>query len=326
MKKILITGVLGFVGYNLASKLLKKGYTVCGIDNKQNKLNSIYYTTREEELKHNERFCLYCIDLKCQEVLNKVVLNFQPDIVFHFAACTGVSESIDNSAFYLNNNINSLISLLKAVDIEKIDKFIFASSSTVYQEKNAGKYNEKDELDNLNSYSLSKIKNEIDLKSYFKKHPCKLIVFRFFSVYGVRLRTDLFIYKLLDSIYSNKTIPIYDLESRRDFTYLEDILSALEISVERDVSGVYNLGYGKDYSLKEVIEIVKKHTGIQPHIALEAKRSFEMRRTLADNSKAYKDLGWKPQVDLESGILEIIEWFKKFRKIDETVHNYSNIK
>ena len=223
--KILITGSAGFIGYNFSKYLLDNtSYKIIGIDN----INDYYSTKikkkRLEELKKYKKFKFYKIDIKNREKLKKIFIS-KINAVFHFAAQAGVRYSLVNPRSYLESNTLGFFNIIEMVKEKKINKFYYASSSSVYGDSSKFPLKEKNDINPKNIYGLTKKNNEEIAEVFLQNTSIKCIGLRFFTVFGEWGRPDMLVYKYLQSIF-NKRKKFY-LNNygnhTRDFTYIKDV-------------------------------------------------------------------------------------------------------
>ena len=204
--KILVTGVAGFIGFNLSKFLLDKKFKVIGLDNINNYYSINLKKDRLKKLKRNDNFKFYKIDLRNIKKLDEIFKKHKFDAIFHFAAQAGVRHSVDNPRKYIDSNISGFFNILEKVRIKKIKKFFYASSSSVYGNSKLFPLKEKNLLFPTNTYSLTKKFNEDLSLIYSKFYNIKSIGLRFFTVYGEWGRPDMFYSKVLDAAFKKKTL------------------------------------------------------------------------------------------------------------------------
>jgi UDP-glucose 4-epimerase len=296
MTKVLITGVAGFIGSNLADFLLDKGYEVIGIDNlSRGKLQNI-----EQTLKH-KNFKFYPVDIRCKKIshyLNGV------DTVFHLAALARIQPSIKEPVLYHENNVNGTFYFLNECVKAGVRRVVFSSSSSVYGIQTEMPEKETAHTNPLNPYAGGKLIDEIYMKVYANCYPIETVCLRYFNVYGPR--------QVLDGGYATvigiflkqksegkKLTIIGDGSKKRDFTWVKDACKANYLAMLSNKVGKgesINVGTSRNYLIKTVAEYVGGKTEyIQD-------RPHEAQETLADNSKAKELLGWEPETHLQEGI------------------------
>lgn len=314
--EVFITGVAGFIGSNLADRLLDKGFKVTGVDNFDNNYaRSIKERNITKALKH-PGFSFYEADITSQDPLSKVP--FTEGVVIHLAAKTGVRLSIADPAGYIKTNITGTQNILDWMRARKLNKLIFTSSSSVYGNNKKTPFSEKDPVDNpISPYAFTKKSCELLNYSYHYLYGIDVLNTRFFTVFGERQRPDLAIYKFVKAILNGEPIEMFgEGDSSRDYTYVGDIVQGLESSIDfilrhQNVYEIINLGNSHPVSLRELVQIISKATGRVPQIKHLPKQAGDVERTFADISKAGELLKYHPATSLQSGIEKFVAWYKE---------------
>tara|TARA_Y100001970_G_scaffold38457_1_gene47408 strand:- start:1522 stop:2517 length:996 start_codon:yes stop_codon:yes gene_type:complete len=322
-KKILITGVAGFIGFSLANKLLNNDYTIYGLDNINNyydvKLKKKRISFLKEKFKNNFKFKL--LDISDTKKINNFFSKHSFEKVFHFAAQAGVRYSLYHPEKYLNSNLVGFSNIIFNCKKRKIKHLIYASSSSVYGANKKIPYKEKHEVSlPMQYYAATKISNELIAQSYSSLYKLKCTGLRFFTVYGPWGRPDMSIYKFVDSIIKNKPIEVYNNGNHsRDFTYIDDTIK-LTLGVAN--SNIYfdknryhrilNIGHGKPTPLKKFIKIIEIKTKKKFKIILKPKQKGDMIRTYACTNKLNKIIKLKNKTSLDTGISKFINWYKEY--------------
>ena len=306
--KAFVTGVAGFIGSTLAERLVRAGDDVIGID-----CFTDYYPREAKERNlaflrtaPNFRF----IESRIQDAdLGRLVADRTH--VFHLAAQAGVRKSWGRDFdVYTTNNIEATQMLLEACVGTGIERLVYASSSSVYGDLVAMPMREDALPQPVSPYGVSKLAAEQLCYLYFVNFGVPTVSLRYFTVYGPRQRPDMGFHKFLRAAIEGTPIAVYgDGEQTRDFTFVEDIVSANIAAAERGISGrVYNIGGGSRVSLNHVLELIGRVTGRQPVIAREAAQKGDMRHTYADTELARADLAFRPTTDLERGLAAEFSW------------------
>lgn len=302
--RIIVTGAAGFIGSHLCERLLKDEQNiVIGIDGfiapaqKPMKLKNL-----ENILKH-PRFQFInnnLLEIDWSKVLAK------DDVIYHLAAMPGVRTSWgDNFRIYVENNILVTHRLLEACKDVRLRKFIYASTSSVYGEKN-GRVSEDSTTSPLSPYGVTKLTGEYLCKVYSENDGVPITILRYFTVYGPRQRPDMAFHQFIECILKNKPIPVYgDGKQTRDFTYIGDCVegTVAALYVENVLGEIINIGGTERKSILEIIEILEEITGQKATINFVGKTRGEPRHTWADITKAGKLLQYKPTVYLKEGLL-----------------------
>lgn len=312
-EKILVTGAAGFIGSNLAETLLKDGINVIGIDN-----FDLFYarTIKENNIKNAFNSPMYNFeegDIRDPVFIDGCFKKYKPDIIVHLAAKAGVRLSLVNPQEYYDVNVMGTLNLLEMMRKNSIKKMIFASSSSVYGNNSNVPFCEADNVDNpISPYAASKKSGELLCHIYCHLYKFDIFCLRFFTVYGPRQRPDLAIHKFVKAIYNNDVIYVYgDGTTSRDYTHIEDITEGVLGAIDKVKGfGTFNLGESKPVSLTDLVGIIEKATGKKAHIENVSMQEGDVIQTFADITKARRNLGYNPVIDLETGIKNYIEWFK----------------
>ncbi len=312
-KKILVTGHAGFIGSNLTTSLLKQGFKVSGIDN----YNDYYDPQRKKKnvapFKNDANFQEFVFDILDPKKLEAVFKANRFDAVIHLAARAGVRPSLDNPQLYQQTNENGTLNLLEVSRRHKISQFIFGSSSSVYGKTSRVPFNETDACNQpMSPYAASKKSAEMWCSNYAQLYGIKTTVLRFFTVYGPKGRPDMAPYIFTKKILAGQPITIYgDGTFRRDFTYIDDIVSGLVAAIENPFDfEIINLGNNHPVTIKELIANIETISGRRAQIINESESQGDVPLTYADISKAKKLLNWQPTIDLKQGLIRFIDWFK----------------
>jgi UDP-glucuronate 4-epimerase len=316
MKKILITGCVGFVGFSLASRLLKKKNIIYGIDSIDNYYSKKLKYKRLEILKKNKNFYFYKLDIKNKYLFKKKINNIKFDYIFHFAAQAGVRYSIINPKKYIDSNIKGTNNLLDIIKDIKPKKIFIASSSSVYGDILKFPVKENFNLNPINLYAETKYINEISAKYYSKIYDLNICVLRFFTLYGKWGRPDMFLFKLLKSIHTNNSFYLNNYGNHsRDFTHIDDamnIVIRLMNVKENNKFNIFNICSNNPINLKKIISILRTKYG-DFNIKLIKKNKLDVKKTHGCNKKVLKLTKYKKKdFSLLSNTLEnIINWYSK---------------
>ncbi len=302
VKNILITGVAGFIGSNLAERLIKEGYKVIGIDNLSQGV--------KEQIPKEVKF--YQEDIRSKNIYP---LFKDIEVVFHLAAKNCISDCQKDPIETADINITGTLNIFEAAKRALVKKVVYAESSAIYEGTDLFPTPETEEKP-LSFYAKSKLADSIFAAAYNKFYRLNFVGLRYFNVYGPRQdyrRTippvmSTFIIKLLKeerpTIYGNG-------EKRRDFVYIDDVndFHILAINNEEVSNNIYNIGSGKNYSVNEIYNIIKNLIGVNIKPVYKESLPGEAEINLADISKA-ESLGWQPRIDLEDGLKISIDYIK----------------
>jgi nucleoside-diphosphate-sugar epimerase len=306
--KALVTGAAGFIGSHLTASLLDKGATVVGVD-----CFTDYYpralkerNLEENKLREGFRFAETTIqDADLPALLDGVTH------VFHLAAQAGVRKSWGKDfKVYTVNNIEATQMLLEACVDRKIERFVHASSSSVYGDRASLPMREDALPQPVSPYGVTKLAAEQLGYLYHVNFGVPAVAMRYFTVYGPRQRPDMAFNRFIRAALNDEPISLFgDGDQTRDFTFVTDAVAATIAAGERGVNGTaYNIGGGARVSMNHVLQIIERVAGRPLKITREDVQKGDMRDTYADTSLARKDLGFAPQVSLEEGIQAEYRW------------------
>ncbi len=317
-RHILLTGVAGFIGMNLALALLKKGIHVLGIDN----LNSYYDITlkkaRLRQLQVYKNFTFKQADITDQASCRKI-WDESPDIhtIIHLAAQPGVRFSLEDPHAYIKANITGHLEMLELARRRKGFKhFIYASSSSVYGINTQLPFHPKDRTDQpISLYAATKKADEVMTESYTHLFGFRATGLRFFTVYGPWGRPDMAIYKFANKIMRDIPIPVYNQgQLKRDFTYIDDIVQGVCATLETCYNGhhIYNLGKGRSDPLMAYIKCLENGLNKKAIIEFQEMQPGDVYETFADIEDTQNKLGYAPNTPIEEGVQKFCDWFKSY--------------
>jgi UDP-glucuronate 4-epimerase len=336
-EKVLVTGTLGFIGFHLTLKLLDNNYDVIGIDN----INS-YYNVKQKydklpllgieesnpwpnQLSSSQKFGNFQfgkIDITDRFQVEKLFRKEKFDIVVNLAAQAGVQYSIQNPHSYVESNIIGFINLLDAAKNNGVQHFIYASSSSVYGNRDEGPFVETDNVDYpISLYAASKKANELMAHTYSYLHKMKTTGLRFFTVYGPWGRPDMAPFIFTKNIQEGKEITVYNNGNlERDFTYIDDIVngvySVISSNPKKDyLYNIYNIGNSNPVHLMEFIHTIEKKLNKKAKIKFEPLRRGDVYKTFASTKKLYKDYNYQPETEINEGISQFVNWYMDYFKV-----------
>jgi len=316
MGKILITGVGGFMGFHIARKLLENGKQIVGIDNMNNSYDTTLKEYRLSKLTHFSNFDFYKQDIINLEELKNIFSQNKIEKIIHLAGKAGVRKSLEEPSGYINSNIVGTVNLLELSKEYKIDRFINASSSSIYGD-NEMPFSENDCINKISSpYGVTKRTTELFTYTYHLNYNLNIVNFRFFTVYGPNGRPDMSVFKFIKLIDENKPIHIYGTgEQTRSFTYVDDIVNGIIKALELTGFEIINLGNDKRYSVNYLINTIEKGLNKKANLIYEKINKLDMADTLPDIQKARFLLNWKPKINLNEGIYKTVNWHIKNRNL-----------
>jgi nucleoside-diphosphate-sugar epimerase len=308
--RALVTGCAGFIGSHLSERLLKEGYQVKGIDCF---LNFYPRSQKERNLKGliGSKGFQFIEGNLLNEHLDKLVE--EVDYVFHQAAQPGVLDSWgENFGIYTENNVRATQHLLEACKERKIEKFIYASSSSIYGSTKELPMREETLPRPFSPYGVTKLAAEHLCTLYRENFGIPVVMLRYFTVYGPRQRPDMAIYRFLSAQAKKGPIEIYgDGRQSRDFTYIDDIIEANILTIHAQIEGgLFNIGGGSRVSLNELLEVIQKVSGERLRVVKIQAKKGDVPDTCSDNNRAERVLGYKPTVGLEEGVRREWDWLK----------------
>ena len=322
MKRILVTGAAGFIGAALCLALTKRGYRVLGLDNLNDYYNVQLKIDRLHRLDNNDLFHFERVDISEKVALKSSFDLFHPEMVVNLAAQAGVRYSILNPDSYTKSNLVGFANILECCREARVEHLIFASSSSVYGKNKKIPFSEEDNVDRpVSYYAATKKANELMASAYSELYKIRTTGLRFFTVYGPWGRPDMAPWLFTKAILENKTIKVFNYgKMRRDFTYIDDIVSGVIGVIESkmlgtDLFNIYNIGNNEPEELGYFIEIIEKECGRNANKEFLPMQMGDVPVTYADISKLSAVTGFKPKVSLEEGLQKFVSWFKKYHNI-----------
>ncbi len=316
MKEVaLVTGAAGFIGSHLVEQLLSLGYRVVGLDNFDDFYPPAMKRDNIRALEAEEGFCMIAGDIRDTALLTRIFSEHSISLVAHLAARAGVRPSLEQPTLYQDVNIGGTINLLEASRIHRVKQFIFASSSSVYGVNVKFPFSEEAKVDcPISPYGTSKAAAELFCHTYNHIYGLPVIVLRPFSVYGPRQRPEMAIHLFTKMIDSGEEIPVFgDGESKRDYTYVSDIVNGILQALASQNRGfeIFNLGNSHPIALEYLIHLLEEALGKRAKIKRLPMQPGDVPITFAEISKAKTYLGYQPKVTIEEGISLFVQWYHK---------------
>ncbi|VVB76001.1 GDP-L-fucose synthase [Candidatus Tiddalikarchaeum anstoanum] len=311
---ILVTGSAGFIGSHIVQKLLEKGEKIIGVDNFDMLYEPSYKLRNISEFVDNKNFIFKTIDFRNFKDVESLFKEYPITKIIHLGARAGVRPSIDDPFIYQDINVKGTLNLLELARLNKIQNFIFASSSSVYGNSKKVPFNEMDSADRpISPYAASKRAAELLCFNYSHLYNIPVSCLRFFTVYGPRQRPEMAIASFTKKIDEGKEISLYgDGDSSRDYTYIDDITDGILKALNKKFSyEIINLGNSNPIKLKYLVSLIEKELGKKAVIKFLPKQAGDVETTYADISKAQKLLEYKPSITIEEGIKRYVVWYKK---------------
>jgi UDP-glucuronate 4-epimerase len=309
--RVLVTGGAGFIGSHLSARLLSGGCRLAILDDLNDYYDPALKRANLEEVRRCGEFEFVRGDICDAPLVESLMARFSPEAVIHLAARAGVRPSIDQPVLYQRVNVEGTAVLLEAARRHGVQRFVFASSSSVYGAASRVPFSEDDPVRApISPYAASKIAGEALCHVYSHLYGMSAICLRFFTVYGPRQRPDLAIRKFAESIAAGRPIPVFgDGSTGRDYTYIDDIVAGILAALGHDARfDVFNLGNSSPVLLRDMIAAIERVLGRKAVIDRQPLQPGDVPITFADISKARRVLGWAPQTPLETGIRRMAEW------------------
>ncbi len=336
MKKILITGTAGFIGFHLAKLLLDQGFKIHGYDGMTNYYDIKLKQARNDILLKYPNFSQTIGMLEDHQKLEDTVDKIEPEIIIHLAAQAGVRYSLENPRAYIDSNILGTFNILEFSKKIQVKHLLMASTSSVYGANLEMPFTEIEKTDSqLTIYSATKKANESMAHSYAHLWKIPITIFRFFTVYGPWGRPDMALFKFVKSILKNKPIDIYNHgEMYRDFTYVDDVVKGIsflidsipvlkgsEQTLKNDSLSkvapfrIVNIGNSEAIKLSDFIKIIEDVLNKKAIQNLLPLQKGDVIKTLADGSLLQDLTNFSPKTNYKEGISRFIEWYRKYYNI-----------
>lgn len=323
-KTILITGAAGFIGYHLARRLLESGRRVAGVDNMNDYYDPALKRARLNELLAYERFSFAEGDISDEAVVERLFAETQPEVVVHLAAQAGVRYSIENPRAYIQSNIVGFFNMLEAVRNRLVSHFLYASSSSVYGNRDKTPFSVEDRVDKpVSLYAATKKSDELMAYTYSHLFGVPATGLRFFTVYGPFGRPDMAYFKFTKAILEGKPIDVYNGgDMLRDFTYVDDVISCIERMLfappKPDETGapyaIYNIGNNKPERLMDFIQAIETALGKNAELRFLPMQAGDVEKTYADIEATTRDFGFEPTTQIGEGIRRFTAWYQTYYK------------
>lgn len=334
--KVLVTGSAGFIGNQLALKLLERGDEVIGLDN----LNEYYSVSlKQDRLKRISDYQRYTdcrLDLSDRDGIESLFKKYQPQRVVNLAAQAGVRYSIQNPHAYIDSNIVGFLNILEGCRHFQVEHLVYASSSSVYGANESMPFSVTDNVDHpLSLYAASKKANELMAHTYSSLYNLPTTGLRFFTVYGPWGRPDMAPFLFAQAILAGKNIDVFNYGNhRRDFTYIDDIVEGVIRTLDQpahsdpDWSGhhpnpatsrapwrLYNIGNQQPVELMTFIETLERHLGKSVSKNLLPMQPGDVPDTYADVAALVRDVHYKPRTTIDEGVQHFVNWFRDYYQI-----------
>lgn len=312
--KVLVTGAAGFIGSNLAEKLAKRGDEVVGLDNFNDYYDPAKKRANEARLNQYNNFRMIEEDIRNRQFLLDLFEAEQFEAVAHLAAMAGVRNAVKYPEMYVEVDYNATQHLMDAARFNKVQNFVFASTSSVYGDTKQIPFVETDPCDRpLQPYAAAKRAAEMLGFTYHHLFGLNFTALRFFTVYGPCNRPDMMAYLVAESITKGREVPLYENgEMWRDWTYVDDIVDGIILALDKPLGyEIVNLGRGEPTKLRDFVDMMEEFGGQVGNFVPKLMLSADMTQTYADSSKAKHLLGYAPQVSLREGVEKFWTWYRQ---------------
>jgi len=318
----LVTGVAGFIGSKVAEFLLDAGHQVVGVVNFSAAYDIRLKEWRLEQIQGRPNFAFHRLDITERGALTDLfnsqlaTCNSPFDAVINLAAWAGVRKSVANPWIYLETNARGTLNLLDLCREHGVQKFVLASTSSLYGADNPMPYNETQDTSRpLSPYAASKKAAEAMCYTYHYLHGLDVTVFRYFTVYGPAGRPDMSLFRFTQWINEERVVTIYgDGSQKRDFTYVDDIARGTIAGLKPLGYEIINLGSDTPVVLMDTVHLIEELSGKQARLEYQPRHPADVMATWADISKAERLLGWRPQLSYQEGIAALVSWYQENRE------------
>ncbi|PNK22198.1 capsular biosynthesis protein CpsI [Bacillus thuringiensis] len=331
--KILVTGVIGFIGFHLTKRLLDQDIDVIGVDSINDYYDVILKKDRLKILEKKTNFEFYKLDISNKEKLNQIFKEKKVNIVINLAAQAGVRYSIENPDTYIDSNLVGFINILEACRQYNVEHLIYASSSSVYGANTSIPFSTKDSVNHpVSLYAATKKANELMAHTFSHLFNIPTTGLRFFTVYGPWGRPDMAYYSFTRNIIEENTIKVFNNgDMRRDFTYIDDIVEGIIRLLDNppiynekwdranpDPSSsyapykIYNIGNNTPIKLMDFINTLENLIGKKAKIEFLPMQPGDVKETYADISDLQDDVGFYPSTTIEEGLTQFVNWYKNY--------------
>ena len=317
MATYLVTGTAGFIAANVSEKLLDDGHVVVGVDNVNDAYDVRLKDWRLSRLEPRDNFEMHRVDICDRPALRAVWDRHEGkfDAVINLAARAGVRQARLDPWVYVETNMTGTLNLLELCKDFGVDKFVLASTSSLYGKNNPQPSREDMNTDRaLSSYAASKKGAEAMAFTYHHLYGIDVTVLRYFTVYGPAGRPDMSLFRFTQWIYEGRPVVIYgDGSQSRDFTYVDDIARGTIAALRPLGYEIINLGSDKPFGLMEVVRHIEKRTGREANIEYQPTFAEDVPASWACIDKARELLGWEPQTFLHEGLDNLADWYEENR-------------
>jgi UDP-glucuronate 4-epimerase len=315
-ERVVVTGAAGFIGSTLVERLLREGRAVVGLDSFDPFYAESHKRANLATAAKSGRFRLVEGDIRDEAALADA-FGAGADCVVHLAALAGVRPSLERPVAYADVNVRGTAAVAQAALRASVPRMVFASSSSVYGEREGGPFRETDPVERpISPYAATKRAGELLLHSFHSAHGFSVTCARIFTAYGPRQRPDLAIRKFAERMLRGDSIPVFgDGSAQRDFTYVDDLVDGLVRAIDTDLGfAILNFGAGRTVTVAEVIAALERALRCKASIEWLPRQTGDVSRTWSDSGAAAAALAYAPQVALDEGIGRFAEWLQAYRR------------
>ena len=322
--KILVTGVAGFIGFHLASRLLAQGDRVYGVDNINNYYDISLKKARLQQILYHKNFTFKRLDISDRASVAELFATHNFDAVINLAAQAGVRYSLQNPHAYVDSNLVGFTNIIEGCRHSQVKHLVFASSSSVYGANTKVPFAVSDNVDRpVSLYAATKKANELMAHAYSHLYQIPMTGLRFFTVYGAWGRPDMAYFKFTKAIAEGKPIDVYNYgKMKRDFTYVDDIVEAIIRIIPSQPSfdrkppyKVYNLGNNQPVELDRFITTIESIMGKKALKNLLPMQPGDVTATYADIEELDTDFNFRPSTSIASGLEKFISWYQNYYQV-----------
>jgi UDP-glucuronate 4-epimerase len=331
MKRVLVTGCAGFIGFHVSARLLQSGYEVLGLDNLNRFYNEGLKTARLDILQKRSGFEFIRADIADRQTVEGLFGKQEFGPVIHLAAQAGVRYSLEDPHIYVQSNLSGFVNLIEEAQKRKKPHFVYASSSSVYGANVKIPFSEQDNVDHpISLYAATKKSNELMAHVYAHLYNLPVTGLRFFTVYGPWGRPDMAMFKFCKAIIEGTPIEVYNQgQMRRDFTYIDDVIEGIIRTMEKPPSSactngsgktsapyrVYNIGNNQPVELTKLIRLLEEKIGKKAVTHLAPMQPGDVPVTYADIDGLSQAVGYRPATPIEEGVRRFVDWYREYYKV-----------
>jgi nucleoside-diphosphate-sugar epimerase len=311
--KVIISGSAGFIGFHLAKKLINMGFDVIGVDSLNDAYDVRLKNLRLSQLNNNKNYEFHELNLSDPNSISQLqTLNTQAQTFYHMAARAGVRQSFLEPYSYVLDNTVATTNVANFCKVTGVSSLILASTSSIYGDsgENLMQENKDERIQPPSVYASTKLSGEILAKTILDESDTKVLIPRFFTVYGPYGRPDMSILRFIHWIINKEEVQVFgNGEQRRSFTYVDDVISALVKVMNHNSSDTFNIGSNNTVSLNRVIEIIEENTNIKSVVVNKERAIKDPDVVKPDLSHIKQTLDWEPTTLIDHGVQKTVEWY-----------------